>query len=144
MPDGGSGRGIEGGPTYESGAAYAGYNTTTELWFPALGVPAVFEEKAEVATIERNGHALAVELGALTEAGPTVLDLGPDRVIVVPGDGGARFYLGSAADLDGAVAGEDELSLGGDTYPRLLSGQSFWFAWFGLFPDTTWWPETGS
>ena len=97
-----------------------------------------------MATIERDGYSLAVELGALAEQGPTVLDLGPDRVIVAPVDGGARFYLGSATDLDGAVAGENELSLGGEAYPRLLSGKSFWFAWFGLFPDTTWWPETGS
>jgi hypothetical protein len=141
LPDGGRERGIEGGPTYESGAAYAGYAGTADLWFPALGVPEVFEEKAEVATIEHEGHRLAVELTALFEAGPTTIELGPDLVTVVPFEGGARFYLGATHDLRGAVFGEESLQSDDDILPRLISGQSFWFAWYGTFPDTTWWPE---
>lgn len=141
LPDSGGGRGIEGGPTYESGAAYVGYSGTTELWFPALGVPDVFEEKTEVATVEHEGHRLAVELNALSEAGPTTVELGTHLVTVVPFEGGARFYLGAAADLNGASFGEESLQAGGESLPRLLSGQSFWFAWYGTFPDTAWWPE---
>jgi len=141
LPDGSGGRGIQGGPTYESGAAYVGYSGTAELWFPALGVPDVFEEKAEVATIEHEGHRLAVELTALSDAGPTTIELGSDVVTVIPFAGGARFYLGAAPNLNEAVFGEEALQAGGDILPRLLSGQSFWFAWYGTFPDTAWWPE---
>ena len=141
LPDSGGGRGIEGGPTYESGAAYVEYSGTTELWFPALGVPDVFEEKTEVATVEYEGRRLAVELTALSDAGPTTVELGSHLVTVVPFEGGARFYLGAAADLRGALFGEESLQAGGESLPRLLSGQSFWFAWYGTFPNTAWWPE---
>ena len=39
-----------------------------------------------------------------------------------------------------AVVGEESLRIGDVLLERVASSQSFWFAWYGNFPATTWWP----
>ncbi len=131
--------------SYEPGDAYRGYYESAELWFPAFSAPDVFAAKDEVATLDVDGARLAVGVEALAEAGPQVLEVGDRRVAAIPSAGGARFYdaegVSGAAELEGAAAGEGSLVLAdGRELPRVQSGQSFWFAWYGAFPDTAWWP----
>ena len=51
-------------------------------------------------------------------------------------DGSVRFAGEEVTVTEEALVLVDGMSL-----DRLVSGQSFWFAWYGNFPDTTWWPE---
>ncbi len=132
--------------SYEPGAAYEAYYGSDDLWFPAFDAPDVLPAKEEVATLDLGDAQLAVSVAALEEAGPQVLEAGGRRVVVVPTQGGARFYdatgVGDLGDLAAAAAGQGALALeGGEELPRLQSGQSFWFAWYGAFPSTEWWPE---
>jgi hypothetical protein len=143
LPDRGADRGIEGAPTYDAGTAYGDYFAAGELWFPAVEALPVFPAKAEVATLEFEGLALAVELNALSASGPTSVEVGDELISVIPSGGGARFYLGTPDDFDGFEAGEESLTDGSVSYPRLISGQSFWFAWYGTHSDTAWWPDDG-
>ncbi len=134
------------GYSYEPGDAYASYYGSDELWFPVFEAPDVFPAKEEVATVDLGGAQLAVSVAALDESGPQLLAVGDRHVVVVPTGGGARFYDASGAgdlgDLGAAEAGQERLVLAsGVELPRLLSGQSFWFAWYGAFPETGWWPE---
>ncbi len=135
------------GYSYEPGAAYEAYYGSDNLWFPAFDAPDVFPAKEEVATLDLGDGQLAVSVAALEAAGPQVLEVAGRRVVVVPTGGGARFYDASGAgdlgDVAAASAGEEGLALeSGGSLPRLQSGQSFWFAWYGSFPDTAWWPES--
>jgi hypothetical protein len=134
---------------YEPDAPQAGYYAAEELWFPTFGVPDVFPPKSEVITVALDGAYLAIGLGALSEQGPVVLEVGPRPILAVPTVGGARVYDGRG--LQGAVGGpppggmsaagpDSALLADGTRLPRLVSGQSFWFAWYGQHPDTTWWP----
>ncbi len=134
------------GYSYEPGDAYAGYYGEERLWFPAFSAPPVFAPKDEVATVDLGGTRLAVRIEDLAAAGPVLIDAGGHRLAAVPSAGGARFYeagdLGDAAALGDADVAEDVLVLAdGTELPRVQSGQSFWFAWYGTFPDTAWWPE---
>jgi hypothetical protein len=119
---------------YEPDAPQAGYYAAEELWFPAVGTPDVFPLKSEVVTVELEGAHLAVGLAALAAHGPVVLEVGTRPILVVPTAGGARVY--DASGLEGAAVPADGTGL-----PRLVSGQSYWFAWYGQHPDTAWWPE---
>lgn len=132
--------------SYEPGDAYREYNASDELWFPALTPPPGFSPKADVATVLLDGEALAVRLDDLEAAGPTAIPLGTGAVLAVPTGGGARFY-----DLDGAMPGTAELVgvrgeegtatlADGTVLPRLSSGQSLWFAWWGEHRDSDRWP----
>ena len=122
---------------------YRAYFAAGELWFPAVEALPVFPAKAEVATLEFDGLALAVELNALSASGPISVEVGNELISVIPSGGGARFYLGTPDDFDGFEAGEESLTDGSVSYPRLISGQSFWFAWYGTHTDTAWWPDDG-
>jgi hypothetical protein len=127
--------------SYEPGDAYAEYYASGDVWFPIATAPPVFEDKALVATLDVGGEQLAVGVDELAVAGPQTIRVGDRDVVVVPTDGGARFYEGSGS-VEGAVASEEELTLAdGTVLPRLQSGHSFWFAWYANFPDTAWWPE---
>ena len=106
------------------------------------------------ATLDLDGARLAVGIEALAAAGPRVLEIGSSRALAVSTGSGARFYsVPDAMVLDigddgtvllpvDAIVGEDSLVIpGSEPLPRLTSSQSFWFAWYGTFPDTTWWPS---
>ncbi len=129
--------------SYEPGDAYASYYESDELWFPVLEAADVFPPKTEVATLDLGDAQLAVDVDALRAAGPQLVPVGDSLVAVVPTSGGARFYDATASGVADAAgeAGEEALVLAGGTrLPRLQSGQSFWFAWYGAFPATEWWP----
>jgi hypothetical protein len=96
-----------------------------------------------------------VGLDALLEAGGLVTTVADRPVVFVASENGARVYESAdgVAVLDGTVTfegsevtvSEDSLTLpDGSELARLVSGQSFWFAWYGNFPDTDWWPGTGT
>ncbi len=131
--------------SYEPGDAYAEYYASPNVFWPAAEVPDVFADKDLMATLDLDGEQLAVGVDALGAAGPQAFTVAGQTVVVVPTDGGARFYRG----LDGGGvlvlvvedAGEDTLVLAdGSELVRLQSGHSFWFAWYANFPDTAWWP----
>ncbi|WP_419838330.1 DUF3179 domain-containing (seleno)protein [Candidatus Poriferisodalis sp.] len=147
---------------YTPDAAYRSYYSSEDLWFPTFETPDVFELKEEVVTIDRNGLALALGLAELEDMGPFVYVLGGEPLVIVPNRGGARVY--SAADVAEVPAAawrhgapvevapggvlHDELRVNGVDgrnrvdlrLPRIVSSQSFWFAWYGLHPDTEIWP----
>ena len=138
-----------GGYSYQPGDAYAEYFGSADLWFPTFEVPAAFDPKDQVATLDVEGAQLAVGVDALIEAGPQLLGLGELEVIAVPTTAGARFYQAPdaplTADLEAFLAAatvtEDAIDTGGVSYARIQSGQSYWFAWYANFPETRWWPE---
>lgn len=131
--------------SYEPGDAYAEYYASPNVFWPAAEVPDVFADKDLMATLDLDGEQLAVGVDALGAAGPQVFTVAGQTVVVVPTDGGARFYRGP--DGGGVLvlvvedAGEDTLVLAdGSELVRLQSGHSFWFAWYANFPDTASWP----
>jgi len=138
--------------SYAPGDAYATYYGTPDLWFPTYDAPDVFEPKAEVATVDLEGTQLAVEVAALVAAGPSVIDAGEHVLVAIPTPVGARFYrvpeddaaLLDSAELAGlidvATVGEEAMVVDGKRWDRVVSGQSFWFAWYGNYPTTVWWP----
>ena len=147
---------------YTPGAAYRTYYASEDLWFPTFETPEVFELKDEVVTVDRGDHTLALGLTALEQEDPFVYVLGGEPLVIVPNQGGARVY--SATGLDESASGvwrhgaavtfapggvlHDRLLVSGvgETaglsveLPRIVSSQSFWFAWYGLHPDTEIWP----
>ena len=141
-----------GGPySYEPGDAYADYYASDALWFATYAVPGVFAEKDLVATVDLDGERIAVGVDALAASGPQLLELSGRSLLAVSTGAGARFYdatdaLAAIVVSDLAVlvadgtAGEDAFAVAEISLPRVLSGQSFWFAWYGNFPDTAWWP----
>ena len=127
----------------------ASTTSRTHCSFPALATPDVFELKAEVATLAVEEGFLAVEVTALDTNGSIVLDVNGRLVVASPSQGGARFYNAAGLALEGwstpklAVDQPDTTALvlaDGTQLPRLISGQSFWFAWYGNHPDTLYWP----
>ena len=130
-----------------------GKETAREHVARTFAVPDAFPEKAEVVTLDLNGSRLAVELSALLEAGGYVTEVGGLPVVFVATGNGARVY--QAVDgievVDGSVVfdgtpitvSEDAIELSdGTVLPRVISGQSFWFAWAGNHPTTAWWPQS--
>jgi hypothetical protein len=144
---------VDVGYSYEPNDAYRSYYGSEDLWFPAFDVPGAFDAKDQVATLDLGDAQIAVGVGALADAGPQLLTVGSIRVLAVSTDAGARFYSvpegSSLAMADdgavtlpaGAVAGEESIDVDGVAMNRLASSQSFWFAWYGNFPQTTWWPS---
>ena len=131
--------------SYRPGDAYRSYYDSAELWFPTFQAPDDFAPKAEMATLLIGHAALAVEIAAL--ATPEVLPFAGTMVLVVPTEGGARFYdLGpDPGPVDPAAVATGEMSAvldDGREAPRLAGGHSFWFAWYGAHPDTDWWPPS--
>ncbi len=135
---------------YTPGDAYAFYYSSDNVWFPVLEHPDVFERKEEVVTVDRDGLAVAFGLSDVEVAEPFVYVLGDEPLAVVGHSGGARVYSGRGLDLehlqpldvapDGATTETLRLTDGREL-PRIVSSQSFWFAWFGLHQDTVWWPD---
>ena len=150
---------------YTPGAAYRSYYSSEDLWFPTFETPDVFELKDEVVTVDRGDHALALGLAALEGLDPFVYVLGDEPLVIVPNRGGARVYRAAGAEglpaaawrhgaaVEVAPGGvlHDELRIDGVDgrnridvrLPRIVSSQSFWFAWYGLHPDTEIWPPEG-
>ncbi len=131
---------------YPPGAPYRNYFEAPELWFPAASVPDVFAAKERMGTVELDGAFLAVSVSALAQAGPQVLGVGGASVLAVPTPAGIRFY-GDARPGDAEVLVESSdgaaVLSDGTARPRVLDGQSFWFAWYAAHPDTAWWPQAG-
>ena len=147
---------------YTPGAAYRTYYSSEDLWFPTFETPDVFELKEEVVTVDRGGHALALGLTALEAEDPFVYVLGDEPLVIVPNQGGARVYSaagatgvpaeawrhGAAVEVAPGGVLHDELRINGVDgrnrvdvrLPRIVSSQSFWFAWYGLHPDSEIWP----
>ena len=134
---------------YTPGSAYATYYDDDELWFPALEPPDVYEPKQEVVTVDFDGVAVAFSVEDISQSGVSVLEVGVSRLLVVPTEGGARVYDATGTDLGPGTTAELQSSSAteavlddGSVLPRIVSGQSFWFAWWGLHPDTeTWQPD---
>lgn len=96
------------------------------LWFPVAGVGAEEDPLADVATVEVEGVALAVDVDALASGARVDLDLGVARVRVEQGPAGPRLYR------LGAVGAEPV---------ELAAGREAWFAWLTRHPDTVRWPR---
>ena len=134
--------------TYTPESVQPRYYASEDLWFPATSAAPAFAPKTEVATLATAGAALAVDIEALRAAGPTVLALSADvSVIAVPTAVGARFFDARSTNLrPGDLVPADlatrllQPAAGQTQLPQLASGQSFWFAWYGLHPETDWWP----
>ena len=151
---------------YTPGAAYVGYYANENLWFPSLPTPEPFAEKTGVVTLSRPGVDVAFDQVSLEQSAPFVIRLGGadgEQFVVVPNIGGARIYLADQAANSAVLAqaansagGElaentiasvqsDSLTLSdGTQHVRVVSGQSFWFAWAGLHPDALVWLADGS
>ncbi len=153
---------------YTPGAAYANYYASENLWFPSLPTPEPFDEKTGVVTLSRAGGDVAFDQVGLEQSEPFVIVLesdseGPEQLIVVPNIGGARIYLvnqvASSAVLaaaigtpggelgSGAVSSINSASVtlsDGSGHTRVVSGQSFWFAWAGLHPNSLVWVADGT
>lgn len=136
---------------YTPGSAYSLYYENDNVWFPILEEPDTFERKELVVTIERGGVAVALGLDALRGSSPFVYRLGSEALVIVPHDGGARVYLHPDASVghlqqvdvvDGGAGNEEATLADGRSAPRVVSGQAFWFAWWGIHPDTETWPAS--
>jgi hypothetical protein len=113
----------------------------------------VFDDKTEVVTLDLDGGRFAAELSALREAGGLITEVGGRAVVFVASANGGRVYE-SVDGLEIAegglilageplLVGEDAIELpDGTRLARLVSGQSFWFAWAGNHPTTDWWPKS--
>jgi hypothetical protein len=130
-----------GAVTYDEGDAYRAYYRSEDLWFPARSAPGG-EPKVEVVGIVRNGDSLGVELPAITAEGPTVVEVGGERVTVVPTAGaGARVFAGALDDADIEGITDEALELSdGRSLPRIESTTAFWFAWSATHPRSARWP----
>ena len=134
---------------YTPGTAYDLYYENESVWFPILDEPDTFERKEGVITIERSGLAVALGLTDVEASSPFVYVLGDEPLVVVPNDGGARVYSADGLALehedsvelaaDGVTPAELTLA-DGSVLARIVSGQSFWFAWWGVHQDTLVWP----
>ncbi len=153
---------------YTPGAAYASYYSTGNLWFPSLPITGPFDEKTGVVTLSRPGGNVAFDQAGLEQSEPFVIVLesdseGSEQLIVVPNIGGARIYLvdqavtsdvlDSAIGASGGELGSDAVSsIGtasvtlsdGSEHMRVVSGQSFWFAWSGLYQNSLVWTADGT
>jgi hypothetical protein len=102
---------------YTPGEAYQSYYDDEDLWFPVLDTPDDFSLKTEVVGIRRGGDAVAFNVVAFNEIGEVQeLEVGGDRLTIEPTGVGVRVF---------DQAGE-----------RLITEQSFWFAWFANNPET--------
>ncbi len=102
---------------YTPGEAYRSYYDNPDVWFPILDVPDTFAIKTEVVGIERNGDTVAFDVAAFNALGQIVeIEVGGDLLTVEPTGAGVRVF---------DAAGE-----------RLITEQSFWFAWHANHPDT--------
>lgn len=96
------------------------------LWFPVTGVSGEPDPLTEVATVEIDGAALAIDVEALEAGARVEIDLGVARVRVEQGPAGPVVHRLSAT---GAAPAE------------LPTGREAWFSWRARHPDTRRWPE---
>ena len=134
---------------YTPGEAYSGYYEGGSVWFPIIDAPDIFEDQAGVITLQLPEGDLALELASVEGESPFVVEVSGHAVVVVPNVGGARIFDAGETDLaegDPVVVAnftpamatlEDGTELG-----RLVSGQSFWFAWWGVHQETEIWPRS--
>lgn len=102
---------------YTPGEAYRSYYDNPDVWFPILDVPDTFAIKTEVVGIERNGDTVAFDVAAFNALGQIVeIEVGGDLLTVEPTGAGVRVF---------DAAGD-----------RIITEQSFWFAWHPNHPDT--------
>ncbi len=102
---------------YTPGEAYRSYYDNPNVWFPILDVPDTFAIKTEVVGIERNGDSVAFDVAAFNAlAQITEVEVGGDLLTVEPTGAGVRVF-----DAAGG---------------RIITEQSFWFAWHANHPDT--------
>ncbi len=104
---------------YTPDAAYRNYYESDDVWFPILDTSDALALKTEVLGLSADGEHLAVPLGALIAAGPQTIVVGGDTFRLEPTAAGARVF--------------DDLGR------RVAVAQSFWFAWYGRYPDTAIW-----
>lgn len=102
---------------YTPGEAYASYYDNPDVWFPIIDTPDTFALKDEVVGIEVDGDSLAVPVAALNESG----------VALEAEVGGESFRF------EPTGVGVLVLDAQGE---RVISEQSFWFAWFANHPET--------
>lgn len=151
---------------YTPGSAYRTYYGPAELWFPTVPPPEFWEVHQGVVTlVADDGSAAALRLEDVEDSPPFTYALGGELFVVVGNTGGARIYAAGTANtpasnllahattdgfgetlatnvVDLASLTADQLLLtDGTTLRRVVSGQSFWFAWWGLHPDTATWPQ---
>ncbi len=105
---------------YEPDAAIEPYFESDGLWFPVLATPEVFPLKEPMGTLRLDGATFAVSLAEIARTGAQDVTVAGRPVRVEPAPVGVRFV--------------DRTT--GATLP---SGQSFWFAWYGEYPETGWW-----
>ena len=102
---------------YTPGEAYRSYYDNPDVWFPVRDVPGVFSIKTEVVGISRNGDDVAFDVTAFNALKQTTqIEVGGELLTVEPTGVGVRVFDAS-----------------GD---RILTEQSFWFAWHANHPDT--------
>ena len=102
---------------YTPGEAYRSYYDNPDIWFPILGAPGVFSIKTEVVGISRNGDDVAFDVMAFNALEQTIqIEVGGELLTVEPTGVGVRVFDAS-----------------GD---RIITEQSFWFAWHVNHPDT--------
>jgi len=102
---------------YTPGEAYRSYYDNPDVWFPVLDVPGIFSIKTEVVGISRNGDSVAFDVAAFNALEEiTQIEVGGELLTVEPTGVGVRVF---------DSAGE-----------RILTEQSFWFAWHANHPDT--------
>jgi len=107
---------------YTPGEAYRSYYENPDVWFPVLDTPATFSLKTEVVGIRHNGDAVAFDVAAFNAGGASAeIDVGGTTFAVEPTGAGVRVF-----DPDGE---------------RVITEQSFWFAWYANNPDTRSWPD---
>jgi hypothetical protein len=102
---------------YTPGEAYRSYYDNPDVWFPILGAPGVFSIKTEVVGISRNGDDVAFDVTVFNALEQTIqIEVGGELLTVEPTGVGVRVFDAS-----------------GD---RIITEQSFWFAWHVNHPDT--------
>jgi len=102
---------------YTPGEAYRSYYENPDVWFPVLDTPDDLALKTEVVGIERNGDSVAFDVEAFNALDSTQeIEVGGETLSVEPTGAGVRVF---------DEAGE-----------RIVTEQSFWFAWFANHPDT--------
>ncbi len=139
---------------YDEGAAYRSYFGTDDLMFPVPLTDRRLRNKAEVFIIRTDGFAadpLAMSIDWLRRRRLHMDSIGGERVVVLAeSSGAARAYAagehqffsykkGVLKDTQGRLWELSEQQLtgpGGETLERLPAHNTFWFAWYNMYPET--------
>ncbi len=134
---------------YDAGGAYRFYYEDPDTWFPIFDTPDTFELKDSIIGLTFDGAHLAVGVDALIDEGPHVFEIGSSQILLVPTNGGARGFdvsglgisTGSWSVSDGDVSDDEVTLTNGESAPRVVVPQLFWFAWYGQHTETKTWPS---